>query len=373
MKHSSVILLCSALIGLGLIACHQPQPTPREALIQRLQDLQQRGCMFGHQDDPFYGIGWAYEPNRSDVLETCGDYPAVMGFDLGGIEMGDSKNLDSVPFDVMRREIIAHYERGGIVTISWHPRHPLTTTESVGTPWPAGTAWDVTKGAVPAILHSSEQHQLLLDWLERIRMFLCSLQTNDGKPIPVIFRPWHENNGGWFWWGAAHCTAEEYKTLYQLTYENINSSLKPSIVWSYSPNLDGSMTEERFLERYPGDEYVDLIGLDAYQWGTEDDFVRHTRANLSMLCRFGDMHHKPVALTECGYRSVPDPSWWDRVLLPILCDYPLAYALVWRNAEGGEHFGPVPGTESAEHFRAFYDAPRTLFLKDIQAIKQHRQ
>ena len=139
----------------------------------------------------------------------------------------------------------------------------------------------------------------------------------------------------------------------------------PSIVWSYSPNLDGNMTEEQFLERYPGDERIDLIGLDSYQWGSEEDFVRQTRADLAMLCRFGDRHHKLVALTECGYRSVPDPSWWDRVLLPILCDYPLSYALVWRNAEGGEHFGPVPGTESAENFRAFHAAPRTLFLKDI--------
>ena len=85
--------------------------------------------MFGHQDDPFYGIGWQYEPNRSDVLESCGDYPAIMGFELGGIEMGDAKNLDSVPFDLMRREIIAHHQRGGIVTISWHPRNPLTDTK----------------------------------------------------------------------------------------------------------------------------------------------------------------------------------------------------------------------------------------------------
>ena len=124
------------------------------------------------------------------------------------------------------------------------------------------------------------------------------------------------------------------------------------------------MSEDSFLQWYPGDERIDLIGLDAYQWGTEEDFVRQTRADLTMLSRFARQHNKLVALTECGYINVPDSTWWSRVLLPILCDFPLSYALVWRNAEK-EHFGPVPNTGSGEKFRAFHAAPRTLFLKDI--------
>lgn len=364
MKHAKYIPLVAVLFGLMLTSCHQPQPMPREQLLHRLRVLQEQGCMFGHQDDPFYGIGWAYENGRSDVLETCGDYPAVMGFELGGIEMGDSKNLDSVPFDLMRREIIAHHQRGGIVTISWHPRNPLTDTPEPQE-WPAGSAWEATDGTVAAILPGGEKHQMFLTWLERVRVFLLSLRTENGQPVPFIFRPWHENNGAWFWWGATHCTAEEYQALYKLTQDNINDSLFPSVVWSYSPNLDGNMPEEKFLQWYPGDERIDLIGLDAYEWGTEEDFVRQTRADLDVLCRFAEQHHKLIALTECGFANVPDASWWDRVLLPILCDYPLSYALVWRNAEH-EFFGPTPTIpESVTHFRAFHDAPRTLFLKDI--------
>ena len=192
------------------------------------------------------------------------------------------------------------------------------------------------------------------------------LTDDNGQPIPVIFRPWHENNGVWFWWGNTHCTPEEYRALYFLTQDYISNVQCPmsNIQWSYSPNLDGAMTEEKFLQWYPGDERIDLIGLDAYQWGTEEDFVRQTRADLDFLCAFGKQHHKPVALTECGFINVPDPTWWDRVLLPILADYPLTYALVWRNAEK-EHFGPVPNTEAAEHFRNFYNSKHTLFLQDI--------
>lgn len=333
-----------------LAACHKPQ-NGREQLLNRLDSLQQRGCMFGHQDDPFYGIGWAYEDGRSDVLETCGDWPAVMGFDLGGIEMGDAKNLDSVPFDCIRTEIIRHHQRGGIVTISWHPRNPVT----------GGTAWDATDGVVSAILSEGETHDLFLTWLERVRAFLSSLTDEQGQPIPFIFRPWHENNGFWFWWGNTHCTPEEYKALWNLTQDNLTA---PNIVWSYSPNLQGGFTDELFIPRYPGDDRVDMIGLDAYQWGTEEDYVRQASADLDYLCAYGADHHKLVALTECGFKNNPDPTWWHRVLLPMMKKYPLSYALVWRNAEA-EHFGPVPNTDNGSEFMPLYNDPQILFLNDI--------
>lgn len=333
-----------------LAACHKPQ-NGREQLLNRLDSLQQRGCMFGHQDDPFYGIGWAYEDGRSDVLETCGDWPAVMGFDLGGIEMGDAKNLDSVPFDCIRTEIIRHHQRGGIVTISWHPRNPVT----------GGTAWDATDGVVSAILSEGETHDLFLTWLERVRAFLSSLTDEQGQPIPFIFRPWHENNGFWFWWGNTHCTPEEYKALWNLTQDNLTA---PNIVWSYSPNLQGGFTDELFIPRYPGDDRVDMIGLDAYQWGTEEDYVRQASADLDYLCAYGADHHKLVALTECGFKNNPDPTWWHRVLLPMMKKYPLSYALVWRNAET-EHFGPVPNTDNGSEFMPLYNDPQILFLNNI--------
>ena len=66
--------------------------------------------MFGHQDTYFYGMTWKWEYGRSDVHDVCGDYPAVLGCELGGLELGNEKNLDGVPFDKMRQEIIKHYQ-----------------------------------------------------------------------------------------------------------------------------------------------------------------------------------------------------------------------------------------------------------------------
>ena len=348
-----------------LLSCNHQSPMPNVQLLQRLNDLQQQGTMFGHQDDPFYGIGWEYEPGRSDVLESCGDYPAVMGFDLGGIEMGDTKNLDSVPFDCIREEIRNHHRRGGIITVSWHPRNPVT----------GGTAWDAQAGVVTAILADGPTHDLFMAWLERVRAFFISLTDDDGNAIPLIFRPWHENNGFWFWWGDKHCTPEEYKALWNLTQDQITNhkSQITNILWSYSPNLQGGFTDSLFIPRYPGDDRVDMIGLDAYQWGTEEDYVNQAGADLDYLCAFGAAHNKLVALTECGRQSMPDPTWWGRVLLPVIKSHPLSYVLIWRNSDLKEHFGPVPNTPNGDEFMTLYNDSSVLFLNDIAPSSFVRQ
>ena len=163
--------------------------TVAQKLFNRLDSLRGQGYMFGHQDDPFYGLTWAYEKDSSDVKNVCGDWPAVMGFELGGIEMGDAKNLDSVPFNTMREEIIRHHERGGIITISWHPRNPLTTIEGG---WPQGTAWDVTDSTVVKnILPGGTKYDRFQVWMQRLSDFLATLKTKDGQPVPIIWRPWH--------------------------------------------------------------------------------------------------------------------------------------------------------------------------------------
>ena len=187
--------------------------TPAQKLIKRLQKLQLKGIMIGHQDDPVYGHSWKWERGRSDIKEVCGDYPAVMGFDLGKKELGWDKNLDAVPFDRMREEIIAQYERGGIVTLSWHPDNPVTLK----------TAWDFSGDAVKAVLPGGEQNKRFNCWLYNIASFIKSLKTANGKSVPVIFRPWHEMGGGWFWWGAK--AADEYKQLFIYTHDQLEKKI----------------------------------------------------------------------------------------------------------------------------------------------------
>ena len=334
-----------------------------DKLAERLQDLQQRGYMMGHQDDPFYGVTWdgtyveAEPSDSSDVLRTVGDYPAVMGFDLGGIEMGDAKNLDSVPFTRIHDELIAHQERGGIVTLSWHPRNPLT----------GGTAWDVADSTVvKSVLPEGSQYEKFQTWMQRVGNFVETLKTADGQPVPIIFRPWHENNGSWFWWGQNLCTDEEYHSLWNLLQDYLRDERGFSnLLWCYSPNLDGGWTEERFLQRYPGNDRVTLIGEDAYQWGTEEDFKYQLTADLTFLSDFARKNRKLLAMTECGMKNMPDTTWWTRVLKPVMDQYPISYFLLWRNYKE-EYFGPAPELPCAADFKQLYEAENTLFLKEIK-------
>lgn len=355
----AVAVLCgtaAAQSRLDAVSCqHDCRMDARMALIGRLAKLQQTGLAFGHQDDTFYGVNWRWENGRSDIKEVCGDYPAVMGFELGGIELAQPCNLDSVPFGLMRRELLAHVRRGGIATISWHPHNPLT----------GGNAWDVSDSKVVAsVLPGGKCHREYLIWMDRLADFLLSLSDDGGETVAFIFRPWHEGNGSWFWWGQDLCSREQFRALWCMTQDYLLHRGLTNIVWSYSPNLDGGMTRETFLQRYPGDERIDLIGLDAYQWGTREDFVRDASANLALLSTLAQERDKLFALTECGLQSVPDATWWTQTLLPLLVRQPLAYFLTWRNGDTKERYAPYLGSCDEEDFRNFYNDPRIVFLKD---------
>lgn len=340
------------ILLLSMLSLPTEAQTLRQQLLDRLQQLQVRGYMVGHQDDPFYGLTWEWERGRSDMKECSGDWPAVMGFDLGGIEMGDEKNLDSVPFTRIREELIAHHQRGGIVTLSWHPRNPFA----------GGTAWDNQDTvAVKSTLPGGLQHRKFLLWMKRVSNFLKTLRTDNDRPIPIIFRPWHENNGGWFWWGSKQCTPQDYKALWCMLQDYLLSEGFDNLVWSWSPNLGIQPTA---FDTYPGDDRVDLLGVDAYQWGTEQDFVRDLENDMKTLTTFCEQHHKLLAITECGFKNLPDPTWWTRVLKPIMDKYPICYFLIWRNAKH-EYFGPAPGEKNALYFNEMIRSSNVLMLKDV--------
>ena len=366
--------LVMAIVALAVVACStqkqtEPEKTQAQQLFERLDTLRQKGYMFGHQDDPFYGLTWEYQADSSDVLNVCGDWPAVMGFELGGIEMNDEKNLDSVPFTRMTEEIIKHHLRGGIVTISWHPRNPATTALDGGRgaqKFPEGSAWDVSDTTVVhSILPGGQNAELFKVWMDRVSDFLATLKTDDGKKIPIIFRPWHENTGSWFWWGEKLCTAEDYKALWNLLQDKLTADGFDNLLWAYSPGMAANLTEEKYLERYPGDDRISLVGIDGYQWGTKEDFVAQLDANLDMLTKFAEKRGKIAALTECGLKNLTDPTWWTSTLTPVLDKYPISYFLVWRNYKE-EWFGPSPAKPDAPYFKEMYDKENTLFLNEIK-------
>lgn len=165
-------LLCINVFVLCLSSCgvSMEKSTPEtQKLLSNLQLMSSRGIMFGHHDDTVYGIGWEGDEGRSDVKSVCGDYPAVISFDLGEIELGKDENLDKVSFDKIRKEIINQYERGGMVSLSWHARNPLT----------GGDAWDISDTTVVrSILPGGSRHDKFINWMDCVATFLNSFKDS---------------------------------------------------------------------------------------------------------------------------------------------------------------------------------------------------
>ena len=344
-----------------------------ENLLTNLKNQVQRGYMYGHQDDPVYGIGWVGDENRSDVKSVCNDYPAVMGFDLGHLELEDSVNLDGVSFTRMRQEIINQFERGGVVTLSWHLDNPLTG----GSAWVnGGEESELEKQTVASILERGENHELFLTWIDRVADFLNSLETPYGVKVPVLFRPWHEHTGSWFWWGQNLCTTEQYKALWVLTENRLKEDGVTSALFVYSPGSEYWQNEDMYLERYPGDEYIDVMGFDHYCNAEEGDtlglskYTEQLEILLTTLCSVAKKHSKVPAITETGYESIKADNWWTSYLQPACDKFPISYVLTWRNAHDKKNhfYGPYPGQRSAEDFVAFYNADKTLFIQDMNGL-----
>ena len=323
----------------------KPMETPKDRLVATLFSHVEKGeILYGHQDDLSYGHAWKVEDWTTDSLTRS--YPAIVGFDLGGIEMGDKANLDSVDFGLIRKAALTHVDRGGIVTFSWHPRNPFT----------GGDAWDVSSDqVVKSLLEGGEHHDLFMDvWLKRLGDFLESL---DG--IPVIFRPWHENVASWFWWGGKLCTEDQYKELFRTTWTYlVKARGLTNILWCYSPNSNISVDE--YMSRYPGDEFVDILAEEA---GVQ--FAEELKRSLTYMNQLAKDHQKIMCLSETGLESLPDPNWWCGVLYPAIKDFPIAYVLTWRNAhDKPTHFYAAwEGFDHAGDMKAFSELDDIVFLK----------
>lgn len=358
---AAVISACSAHTPAA--PASDPEATPQtRALYRNLFHVAEKGVMFGHQDDALYGHDWKYEEGRSDVKDCSGDYPAVFGWELGGLETGAENSIDDVPFSLIARQIAACYQQGAVNTLSWHPHNPES----------GATAWDSkTTTAVKSILPGGANHAEYLRWLDRLAGFFGALKAADGVPVPVLFRPFHEHTGTGFWWGEAQCTPDEYCALWRFTVGYLRDVKGlHNILYVYSPDLFRDAAH--YMERYPGDEWVDVLGLDAYHRPEDWDFLAGGERMLSTLQRLGREHGKPTAFTETGLEGIPDPKWWTEWLLPVVCDKGLSYVLVWRNAhDRPDHFfGPWRGHTSEADFRAFTanDVQPVLLLGQLPAM-----
>lgn len=352
-----------------IIDAHATKQT--KALYYNLGKLSEKYILFGHQHATQYGHGWFGDADRSDVKSVTGSHPAVIGVDFSGLSGRPDSMIEKEKVS-LRKTIADTYNRGGVTTVAWHFNNPVSKTNFY---WNDSTAAAAVKNIIPGGSH----HEKYKAILQTIADLAKSIKGNDGKMVPMIFRPYHEFDGNWFWWGRGHCTVDEFKSLWRFTVSYLRDSLGVhNFIYAFSPD-NMFFTEAMYLERYPGDEWVDILGVDNY-----GDFGRDGKYNLDagikklkIVSDYALKAGKLAAFTETGLESIPNPTWWTETLLKALQKekLQLTYVLVWRNdARSATHFyAPFPGQASEADFIKFYNDPYTLFENDLRKIYRRKR
>ena len=338
-------------------------------LFTNLKSLAEDKVLFGHQESTAYGVGWTYNgvDIESDIEKVSGDFPAVYGWDIGNI--GKRTNNDCIPFTAMKKLIIDAYERGGINTISSH-MHNSFTGKNYG---------DVTP-SVSGILPGGSQHDNFIEKLDLIADFLKDLVSEDGEPIPIIFRPYHEHNGDWFWWGKGPATEEEYIQLWRFTVDYFRNEKEiHNLLYAFSParsRMTYPLTNSQYLYGYPGDDYVDVFGLDNYFdldgiWNKAplEQQKKSFKESLELIVNLAEEKNKIAALTETGSVNLKTGSWWTNWLLNGIeandTTKKIAYAMVWRNEDKDHFHAPYSSHEGTLDFIEFFNDPDVIFNSDL--------
>ena len=309
--------------------------------------------LYGMHDATGYGVGWSGDDNRSDVKEVCGSYPAVFSWDANGI----INDPDLTRFEY--RMLLAYDH--GINTLCWHQIDPEGHSFYYD---------QVNYPVVETILPGGKYHDIYLQKLAKIAMFMKRLRGPKGVSVPVIFRPYHEQNGNWFWWGRTRCTEQEYIDIWRFTVHYLRDSLQVhNFIYAFSPDGNQFNTREEYFREYPGDEYTDIFGVDFYySVGGSEAYLRFQQRLLATV-QNAQSHGKLAALTEVGDEKLDIANWYTEYLLAPIKNNPIlkniTYAAVWRNASVDHHYAPYPGHPSVPDFISFYQDPFTVFADDL--------
>lgn len=341
-------------------------------LYSNLFDLLDKGTMFGAQIPTLYGLDnnkhWyaAYgQTDDSDTKFLTGSNPAVCGWEISGIELGNPKNIDGEIWEDIKAHIKAAYRRGAIVTMSWHCANPVT----------GGTSWDGTK-AVNTILDGGVNHEKFLGWMDKAAAFISTLKGDNGEAIPIIFRPWHEHTGSGFWWGMGNCTETEFIKLWQMTVKYMRDTKGlHNLLYAYSPDIHHFWQGNVYMNCWPGDEWVDVLGFDAYDTKSSN-FNTKAAGLINYAAHQAKLKKKIFALTETGIENNnPEHSdyynakWWTKCLVPAIKGKEVSFVLVWRDGgfptEGKHYFNAFRGCYSASDFVEFANMDNILLEKDL--------
>ncbi len=351
MKAGAAVEASVSLPPLPLKTCNPGATAEPRFLYNNLKAMEGKAIFFG-QMDPFYLNGESMgKPFQSDIAEICGSLPAVGNWDLKDIVtgLGDSAICSEAEY---------YYANNGIISFCWHMMDPS------GSGFYSKDIPDPQVGN--QLLPGGKHHAWYLEQLDRVAFFFQQLKGPEGESVPVLFRPFHEMDGDWFWWGKPNVSNKTFALLWQFTYNYLVKEKKVNnLLFVFSPcdRFTKREGEMGYLDYYPGDACVDVLAQDNY-WQVRSGadsaaFVKQ----LQIMVKLAAEKNKIAAISETGLDGIGIHDWFTNVLLkPIMNDSiarKISYVSIWNRS-----FVPYPGHPAAPDFLKFHGDPFTLFMGD---------
>ncbi len=322
MKKKFLIAVCPILLIFAVLLIIGCIPSsPEEAVLSNpnasekaiglydyIANTEGNAVISGQQESTWMGSA-DYETDY--IYSASGKLPLIKGFDY----MNDD-------FDGVNERAIQWYEKGGIVTICWHCGSDFSGE------WKHCKETDIADWE-KALTEGTEEYEKLVAGMDKGAKALKELQK---LGIPVLWRPFHEFDGDWFWWsrGGSVC----FKKLWKLMYDRYtNYHGLDNLIWV----LGYSHKMEKVKNWYPGDEYCDIIGADTYDIKIVHKLYRKMKGVTSAP--------KPLCLHECG----KNPTVKD------LEKSPWSYFMTW-------HTEYLTDTNTPEEIKALYESEIVMTL-----------
>ncbi len=365
--------------------------------------------IYGHMEDTVLKAGSSSLPGYSDTEDVTGSISAIDGLDCGGlftgfadkfasrypdeaVSLGISNDDTTAEDDIKAAAAFSNksIEAGAIMTLSAHmPNFAYSVkkdnADSIGKTYDqfdytVADLYTLTGDCVNNILPGGKFNEAYTAYLDLIAEYASLVNGT------ILFRPLHENTGGWFWWGSTFCTADTYKSVFKYTVDYLRDEKNVhNFLYLYGPGSEAA-SEAEYEERYPGDGYVDLVGFDSYDNNPDESanytFQDNFRNTIRLTDAFAKKHNKLFVVTETGIAngskallsSGNKRKNWYKEILDIVTDseFDCCYFMLWSNySSSGSYYTPFVVKDNGDGTlcgHEMLDPFITFFWSDAKSI-----